>query len=196
MQRFAFAGAIAAVGVLGQGIISPVALAGFDPAGLINPEDSISAGDYSDCASDLQDSGIEAAQAVDVCASAFNPDQVANCVTGIQGDTSIIADAALGACLRVRRPEELSECVVDVDSAFDQQFSNDALAYCTRSLLPSRFSACVAGVQDAVQVDPRRIMNECIQASSSAADLFIPGLDGPATVPVTMPQVDLDSLEP
>ncbi|MGF1514792.1 MAG: hypothetical protein ACFB5Z_14010 [Elainellaceae cyanobacterium] len=207
MQRFAFTGtvplwgrclAIAAVGALGQGLVSPIALARpFNPAGVINPRGAINADDYGDCVRDLQESGIETTNAVDVCAAAFDPDEVADCVEEINDDTTIVADSALGACLRVRRPDELADCVTDVDKTFNQEFSDDALAYCTRSLLPARFSDCVRGIRGDAEAAPIAIMDECVEANYSVPNLFIPGLEGiEATVPATMPQVDLDSLEP
>lgn len=197
MRRFALISALTAAGVLGQGLASPIALAGaFNPSGFINPRGAISADDYSDCTRDLLESGIEAAEAVNVCASAFDPEEVADCVEDIHDDTAVTADAALGACLRVRRPEELADCVVDVDKAFDREFSGDALAYCTRSLIPSRFADCVSGIQDDAQIAAISIMNACVEGDYSIETLFIPGIgSSEITAPAEVPG-DLDKPEP
>ncbi|MGF1538461.1 MAG: hypothetical protein ACFB4J_18520 [Elainellaceae cyanobacterium] len=197
MRRFVFISALTAVGVLGQSLVSPIALAGaFNPSGFINPRGAISADDYGDCARDLLESGIDAAEAVDVCASAFDPDEVADCVEDIQDDTAVAANDALGACLRVRRPDELADCVVDVDKAFDQQFSDDALAYCTRSLLPARFADCVIGIHDDAQAAAISIMDACVEGDYSIEALFIPGIGtSEITAPAEIPE-ELDKLEP
>ncbi|MGB3612311.1 MAG: hypothetical protein WBA10_00865 [Elainellaceae cyanobacterium] len=201
MQRVALIGVIATVGVTSNIIAAPMARAGlfgFELGDLINAGGSVNAGDYSDCASDLQEAGIEPAKAADVCASAFDPDEIADCVTDIQGDTTLIADAALSGCLRVRRPDELSDCVVDVDRAFEAALPYDALAYCTRSLLPERFSDCVTGLEASVDIDPRRIMNYCVEGDYVVTDLFIPGIDSAEVLSpdISMPEVDLDSIAP
>jgi len=193
MQRVALIGVIVVAGVTSNLIAAPMAR-----AGLFGFGDSVNAGDYSDCVSDLQDAGIETNKAADVCATAFDPDDIADCVSAIQGDTTLIADAALSGCLRVRRPNELSDCVVDIDKAFEGALPYDVLAYCTRSLIPDRFSDCVTGLQESVDIEPQRIMNYCVEGDYAVTELFVPGLEGSeVTSPdVSMPDVDLDTIAP
>ncbi|MEO0406927.1 MAG: hypothetical protein AAF289_06210 [Cyanobacteria bacterium P01_A01_bin.135] len=184
------------VGVVGQMAMPPAAI-----AGLFNSGGSVSAGDYSDCAEDLVEAGVTATKAADLCAAAFDPDELADCATDIGEGTTLSADAALAGCIRVRRPEELADCVVDVDGAFEAVTAEAALGYCTRSLVPERFADCATGLEDtlgdAADLGPQGIMDTCIDGDYTAGELFIPGLQATEVVSpdATMPEVNLDDLE-
>lgn len=181
---------------MGQMALMPAAVASpFDS--LFRQGDSVSAGDYEDCAEDLVEAGVGAAKAVNLCAAAFDPDELADCATDIGSDTALSADAALAGCIRVRRPDELADCVVDVDKAFEAVAADTALGYCTRSLLPERFADCATGLEGTVALSPEAIMVACVEGDYTATELFLPGVEATEIISsdVSMPEVNLDELE-
>ena len=195
MQRLVLITAVSA-SVIGQIVLAPMAQAGRF-SDLFGNDDFVSSGDYRDCASDLLEAGVAPAKAADVCAAAFDPEELADCATDIAGDTALTADVALNGCLRVRRPDELADCVVDVDQAFGG-IAPDALSYCTRSLLPERFADCVTGLSTSLEAAaPTPVLEACVKGDYTATELFIPGLTTTEIIErdVTMPEVDLEQLE-
>ncbi|NJK50816.1 hypothetical protein HC931_24295 [Candidatus Gracilibacteria bacterium] len=70
--------------------------------------------EFSACIGGLVDSGVSPEQAGEACSDALVPEELAECVGTIRGETSIEAEDALSACYRVRRPNDMAECVVDI----------------------------------------------------------------------------------
>ncbi|MDY6937059.1 MAG: hypothetical protein SWY16_05265 [Cyanobacteriota bacterium] len=133
--------------------------------------------DYNSCTEDLLAAGIEPQLAAPSCASVLRPEELGSCVADIELDTPASAFDALRNCRQVRRPLELSTCVVDI-----HEFTNDpetaiVLDRCRRSLLPERFSSCVVGISDQINLDglritPTEMMNTCLDASDRFEDTF------------------------
>lgn len=119
--------------------------------------------EFDICAVDLQDRGIGATAAAKACAMAIEPEELSECVARINEATSVVAVNALSACFQVRRPEELGRCVEKIDRDIRGVNGNLAMEYCRRSLLPQRFSECVAGLYRRLSLEPAQAMRTCIE---------------------------------
>ncbi|MBD2461362.1 hypothetical protein H6G89_09915 [Oscillatoria sp. FACHB-1407] len=143
--------------------------------------------DYQACASSLTGAGISEADAADACAAALYPQDVARCVTRIDNGTEIAATDALSGCRQVRRPIELATCVNDIDNVTTGAESLVVLDNCRRSLLPTRFSACVVGLSREIEFAPAEALETCIAAGDRPSNLrpsFIPVGQEPVTLPI------------
>jgi hypothetical protein len=158
--------------------------------------------DYQTCASNLTSAGIDAADAADACAASLYPQDLASCVSRIDSGTEIAAIDALSSCRDVRRPIELATCVNDIDNTANLVSNTAAdastvtsdtealvvLDNCRRSLLPTRFSACVVGLSREIDFSTVEALETCIAAGDRPRNLlpsFIPA--GQEVVP---PPVD------
>ncbi|MFE4107710.1 hypothetical protein [Almyronema epifaneia] len=133
--------------------------------------------DFRDCAAALLAAGVETGVAAEACATALNPDDVAECVTDIKAQTELTLADVVYACRRVRRPLELANCTVDIHSNLLLTNSEAALTNCRRSLLPLRFSDCVVGLNQAASLELNNALERCIGAGYEPRDIsptFIP----------------------
>ncbi|GAB4242177.1 MAG: hypothetical protein Kow00121_68100 [Elainellaceae cyanobacterium] len=148
--------------------------------------------DYQSCASGLLGAGISPEAAAEACSGALYPEDLASCVTRIDGGTAIEASNALSGCRRVRRPVDLASCVVDITNIASEEAIGDVvLDFCRRSLLPLRFSACVVGLRDEIAYPTDEAMLDCIASSNRPREFlpsFVPIEEG---IPVTPSQIDL-----
>lgn len=133
--------------------------------------------DYNSCAADLLDAGIDPALVAPSCASVLRPEELGSCVADIELDTPATALDALGNCRQVRRPLELATCVVDIHEFTVDPETAIVLDRCRRSLLPERFSSCVVGISDEINLDtfritPTEMMNTCLDAGERIEDTF------------------------
>ncbi|MBF2000895.1 MAG: hypothetical protein IGS50_08615 [Synechococcales cyanobacterium C42_A2020_086] len=163
--------------------------------------------DYDRCAAALQRAGLDEAAVADACAAALHPQELAQCVTAINGNTELAAADVLSGCRRVRRPQELASCVVSINRISSEGTAElDVLNNCRRSLLPIRFSNCVVGLSRQLTASTSEAMSDCIAASSRPRDVlptFIPQgqpvplqpLPGTELTPV-QPPVDSGTVEP
>ena len=175
--------------------------------------------DYQTCASTLTNAGIDAIDAADACAASLYPQDLATCVSRIDNGTEIAAIDALSSCRDVRRPIELATCVNDIDNtanllsdsssnntsngASDNSSPSDSpvatqpqslvvLDNCRRSLLPTRFSACVVGLSREIDFSTIEALETCIAAGDRPRNVlpnFIPAGEEivPPPVDTTIP---------
>lgn len=127
--------------------------------------------DYNVCAGELLDRGIAADQVAIACSQAVVPPDLSLCVAKISRLTPVNASDALNACNRVRRPVEMSTCVVDIfnrtigsNPSVITSSANIILDNCRRSLLPLRFSDCVAGLSRQINFGSDVALRACIAA--------------------------------
>ncbi|NJL86229.1 MAG: hypothetical protein HC886_09980 [Leptolyngbyaceae cyanobacterium SM1_1_3] len=133
--------------------------------------------DFQTCATGLLAAGAESEVAAAACASALNPDYLAECVTDIKAQTQLVLSDIVFACRRVRRPQELASCTTDIHLSLMLDDSASTLDSCRRSLLPLRFSDCVVGLNQAAGLDLDDALDRCIGAGYEPRDIsptFIP----------------------
>ncbi len=165
------------------------------PAQALFEEDIVapSRRDFLLCGRELQQAGISAEVAAEQCGAALYPRDVAYCVSQINRKTGIVSTDALLTCRRVRRPIELANCVVDINRFTEGAAPGAILENCRRSLLPNRFASCVTGLSRSTQVDPTRLMNECIDGRDRPFN-FYPVFTSPLS-PIPGPPPVLNPVE-
>jgi hypothetical protein len=142
--------------------------------------------DYETCANRLVGAGVSQEDAASACAGALYPTEVASCVVSIDSATTIAANEALTGCRRVRRPLELATCVSQINDLSSATEPLSVLDYCRRSLLPTRYSACVVGLSREVSSPVADLLQTCIAAGTRPRNVlpnFIPAEQAPATTP-------------
>ena len=133
--------------------------------------------DFNACTGSLIDNGVASTAATAACSLALHPRDVSGCVDGVVDVTEIPASNALAACSRVRRPKDLSTCVSDIHQDLSIANSQSVLDNCRLSLLPTRFSDCVSGINAAAALAADASMQACISAGFQPRDLapsFVP----------------------
>ncbi|HEY9623032.1 MAG TPA: hypothetical protein V6C78_21940 [Crinalium sp.] len=149
--------------------------------------------DYQTCANGLLAAGISQADAASSCAASLYPTDLSHCVVNIKNETSIAANDALTGCRRVRRPVELATCVTQIDNLTTGSEPLGVLDYCRRSLLPTRYSACVVGLSQEVDSPVAELLQTCIAAGTRPRNVlpnFIPASQDaltPLTTPIAPP---------
>lgn len=165
-------------GLLG---LSFVALTlGFIP---LSPAPAAARNDYNRCAAELLDRQLPPETVALACASALRPEELSECVVEIDRNTDILAEDALNRCQQVRRPLELATCVVDISDDSTEGEAPLILDFCRRSLLPAKFSRCVVGLQNQIDLVTSQAMSVCIDTRDrvgSPLPNFIPGREPPA----------------
>lgn len=132
---------------------------------------NLSKNDYRICAAQLLKAGMTAQAASQGCAKAIRPRELSSCVADITRKTEITASDAFSSCRQARRPKDLATCVVDISRNTKQAVNLATLNHCGRSLLPVKFSECVVGLRQEINLDPMRSLNVCIDASDKSVTL-------------------------
>jgi hypothetical protein len=127
---------------------------------------------YELCASQLLMHDLDEETIALACATAFEPTDLAACVSEIDNATEISAADAIDACREVRRPLELSNCTVRIDAAFMPDEPLKVLDSCRRSLLPVEFANCTVGINNHIVMDVDTAMATCLDASDRVRDAF------------------------
>ncbi|PSO77684.1 MAG: hypothetical protein BRC44_12670 [Cyanobacteria bacterium QS_4_48_99] len=122
---------------------------------------------FRECTEELLRSGISRERASTACSAALKPQELSQCVFGLQSSTPVAAENALSNCFRVRRPLDLGRCVYRINRKTAEADPNAVLGYCRRSLLPTRFSECVVGLSSSTELTSTRAMRRCIKAEES-----------------------------
>ena len=128
------------------------------------PMRAIAANDYERCTTDLLGSKISSDEAASACSRAFFPRDLSSCVSQLSVNSFAAADA-LTACRQVRRPQDLATCVVNIRHQISDSTATEVLDSCRRSLLPTRYSDCVVGLNKAAKVPSTKALDSCIDAS-------------------------------
>ena len=157
------------------------------------PYSPLDSKDFRVCAARLVSANISPETAASSCASAIRPRTLSSCVVDISRRTNIAAEDALSNCREVRRPEELGTCVVDISRNSQGEIDPAVLNYCSRSLLPERFSDCVVGLRREIDLAPTQALDSCISAtdplpSRDFAPGFLPQNGTPPVLPTLTPQ--------
>jgi hypothetical protein len=142
---------------------------------------------YESCVERLLGTGVSQSDAAASCASALDPDDLADCVTTISDGTTIASTEALSSCRRVRRPDDMASCVVTIEGDLQDAVPLDVLDTCRRSLIPSRYSECVVGLNAAGDISPEIALRSCV-----AADYNRP-VEPPDSF-ILQPEIDSDEL--
>ena len=128
------------------------------------PHDSALAGSIGSCADSLIAIGVAETSAASACSDALEPDDLASCVTQIEGTTDVKGNEALQSCYRVRRPDELASCVTTISNNLAPGKSAMALDSCSRSLLPERHAECTLDLTGIAKLSGEDAMESCIAA--------------------------------
>jgi hypothetical protein len=142
--------------------------------------------DYEVCANRLLGAGVSQEAAASACAAALYPTELSRCVVSIDGETTIAANDALSGCRQVRRPLDLATCVSQISNLSNATEPLNVLDYCRRSLLPTRYSACVVGLSREVSTPLTEVLQTCIAAGTRPRNVlpnFIPAGQEPVVTP-------------
>lgn len=155
---------------------SGAAIAGICAATALISTAPVLANDYEVCTRDLIDLGIEPALASAACSDTYKPVEVSNCVVNVTQSADVSTLTALEACARDRRPSEVATCVSQIHQGLAVTESAKVVELCHLSLLPTRYSECVVGL-NAAGIEVAASLNECISAGYRPTDIapsFIP----------------------
>ncbi|MGF1459851.1 MAG: hypothetical protein ACFBSG_12595 [Leptolyngbyaceae cyanobacterium] len=119
---------------------------------------------YAECADELLAVGVDDDAAAIACGTAYQPTEVADCVSGVLSAASVTTEAALSACSRDRRPDEVSTCVADIHTDLVVDDSTAVLDHCHRTILPERYAACVTGIAAEIGYTTDEALASCIAA--------------------------------
>jgi len=135
------------------------------------------ANQYHTCARDLTAAGIAPEAARSTCAKALHPAEMAACVESVAEVTEAAPDQILSACSQDRRPQEMASCVSDIYTTLAGAEALPVIESCRRSILPQRYSACVLGLAEALDLSRDEALSSCLSAGYRPTDLdptFIP----------------------
>jgi hypothetical protein len=131
--------------------------------------------DFRVCGEELARAGVPASVAVESCSSTLYPRDLTSCVLTIYKQTDISPSDALATCRQVRRPRDLGNCVVNISVNTTGGSPGAILDNCRRSLLPVRFSRCVVGLTQSLNLNVAGVMADCIDGSDRPQDFYPPG---------------------
>lgn len=129
------------------------------------------ANSYQSCSNRLLDAGLNAETAALACAQALHPDDLSRCVVDITSETTLAPDSVLSACGRDRRPQEVASCVNNLHNALGGGDTSLVLQNCRLSILPLKYSECVSGLSEAVELASEQVLNTCIAAGYQPRDV-------------------------
>ncbi len=141
--------------------------------------------EFQTCAKDIVGAGIPSDQAATACAGVLHPQELSDCVVKIKQVTPSVVSDAVRICYQARRPLDLATCVNDISRGVPNAMASNVLDYCRRSLLPTRFSECVVGLNRSVNFSAPQAMDTCISARDMPYQLF--PQEVPSQVPPTSP---------
>ena len=177
------------------GLVAAAAL----PAAALTTYDGIyrsTSANYQTCVAQITGAGVAGAEASTACAAALYPQDLSRCVVGIDSKTALTSADALANCRQVRRPVELSTCVVEInaiDNPTDAAPLRNVMDHCRRSLLPTRFSACVVGLRHQDNFATTDALTDCIAATNRPRDVlpsFLPGTSASDQPPTAQPTLE------
>jgi len=132
---------------------------------------------YSRCTTDLLALEFSEATVAEVCARAFEPEEVSACVVAVAAVPTVDPNQALTACRRDRRPDEVATCVTTIHQDLLVEDSSQVVENCHLSILPERYSQCVVGLGLTTELGTAASLEECIAAGYDPEDItpsFVP----------------------